>query len=95
MDSLYTVILCGMPEAFASRRSQLEDAFREQINRQFGSEERAAGALQTYISCDLVSRGLSWPKAVDSAMQQLGPYLPPGAVFVCDLNWSAIQLQQG
>jgi len=90
MNSLYVVMLQGMPEAFGERRAQLEAAFRAEIDRQFGSDERAAAALQTYIDCNLGVRGLGWPDAVGIAMKKLSGHMPPGARFDCDINWQAM-----
>lgn len=86
-EPLYLVTLRGMPEAFGERRRELEDAFRAEIDRQYGGQAGAASALHMLVDGDLDEPDLPWPQAVEVATQRLAGRLPPGATFDCELNW--------
>lgn len=85
MEQYYLVTLDGMPEG--DERARLEATFRAAINRQFGSDKAAAGALyaSTDTAADEPHEGLQWRDVYAVVCDEV--LVPEGACFRCAVNW--------
>lgn len=88
-EPLYFVTLPALPAG--PQRTRLEEAFREAMNRQFGSEGRAAAALHAHVDSGEPGQDeLSWSAEATRVCALFAGELPADAEFVCELNWKAL-----
>ena len=87
---LYIVELRGAPEMFAARRTALQEQFRAAMNERLGGEAHAATALHALNDGGELEEGPHWHVVEPEVMATMAALLPPGAHFLCSLNWSRV-----